>query len=187
MVTVTVTDENDDAMITGSTAVDYDENGTAPVATFSAMDQDGDDIVWSLEGLTRVTSTSMAAYSPSRALPTTRTRSRTRSARRADRNVYNVTVQATGGTHAVVVTVVNVDEDGSVGFTDLGQVQPQVGRSLEATLTDPDMGETDEVWQWARSMDMQTWTDIDGATAQKRSPGRGRRRLLPARIGHLHR
>ena len=89
---------------------------------------------------------------------------------RADKNVYNVTVEATGGTHAVVVTVVNLDEDGSVSFTELGQVQPQVGRSLEATLGDPDMGETDEVWQWARSMDMQTWTDIDGATAQKRSP-----------------
>ena len=70
----------------------------------------------------------------------------------------------------MVVTVINVDEDGSVSFTDLGQVQPQAGRSLEATLGDPDMGETDEVWQWARSMDMQTWTDIDGATAQKRSP-----------------
>ena len=81
-----------------------------------------------------------------------------------------MTVQATGGTHAVVVTVINVDEDGSVSFTNLGQVQPQVDRSVEATLGDPDMGETDEVWQWARSMDMQTWTDIEGATAQKRSP-----------------
>ena len=29
---------------------------------------------------------------------------------------------------------------------------------------------TDEVWQWARSMDMQTWTDIDGSTSQKRTP-----------------
>ena len=29
---------------------------------------------------------------------------------------------------------------------------------------------TDEVWQWARSMDMQTWTDIEGATSQKRTP-----------------
>ena len=50
MVTVMVTDGNDNAVITGSTAVDYDENGTGPVATFSATDQDGDDIVWSLGG-----------------------------------------------------------------------------------------------------------------------------------------
>ena len=51
-----------------------------------------------------------------------------------------------------------------------GQFQPQVGRGLEALLDDPDGGETDEAWQWARSMDMQTWTDIDGATTAKRSP-----------------
>ena len=85
-------------------------------------------------------------------------------------NVYKVAVQATGGSHAVVVTVINIDEDGSVSFTELGQVQPQVGRSLEATIADPDMGETDEVWQWARSMDMQTWTDIEGGTSARRSP-----------------
>ena len=53
MVTVTVTDENDDAMITGSTTVDYDENDTGSVAAFSATDQDGDDIVWSLGGTDR--------------------------------------------------------------------------------------------------------------------------------------
>ena len=70
----------------------------------------------------------------------------------------------------MVVTVTNVDEDGSVGFTALGQVQPQVGRSLEATVSDPDMGVTDEVWQWARSTDMTTWTDIDGATSARRTP-----------------
>ena len=29
----------------------------------------------------------------------------------ADKNVYNVTIEATGGTHDVVVTVTNVDED----------------------------------------------------------------------------
>ena len=30
---------------------------------------------------------------------------------------------------------------------------------------------TDEKWQWAKSMDMETWTDIDGApTSQSRSP-----------------
>ena len=37
-------------------------------------------------------------------------------------------------------------------------------------VKDPDEGETDEAWQWARSMDMQTWTDIDKATSARRSP-----------------
>ena len=68
------------------------------------------------------------------------------------------------------MTVTNVDEDGSISFDGLGQFQPQVGRNLEAILDDPDGGETDEAWQWARSMDMETWTDIDGATTAKRSP-----------------
>ena len=34
---------------------------------------------------------------------------------------------------------------------------------MEASaLSDPDGGETNEKWQWARSTDMETWTDIDG-------------------------
>ena len=33
-----------------ATSVSYAENGTDPVATFSATDQDGDAIVWSLGG-----------------------------------------------------------------------------------------------------------------------------------------
>ena len=50
-VMITVTDANDDAVITiDDTALEYDENGTGPVATFSATDQDGDAIEWSLGG-----------------------------------------------------------------------------------------------------------------------------------------
>ena len=42
-VTINVTDENDDAVITGDDTIDdYPENGTGPVATYSATDQDGD-------------------------------------------------------------------------------------------------------------------------------------------------
>ena len=41
---------------------------------------------------------------------------------------------------------------------------------MEANLDDPDGGETDEVWQWARSEDGETWTDIEGGTSAKRSP-----------------
>ena len=170
MVTVTVTDGPDPAVITGSTAIDYDENGTDPVATFSATDQDGDDIVWSLGGADAARFNIDEGVLTFKAAPNYESPNSASIGTRADRNVYNVIVQATGGTHAVAVTVTNVDEDGSVSYTGQGQVQPQVGRSLEATLSDPDMGETDEVWQWARSMDMQSWTAIEGATSQRRSP-----------------
>ena len=169
-VTVTVTDENDNAVIAGSTAVDYDENGTDPVTTFSATDQDGDDIVWSLDGTDKGDFTIDGGVLAFKSAPNYEDPKSDSIGTRADKNVYNVKVQATGGSHAVVVTVGNVDEDGSVGFTDLGQVQPQVGRSLEATLGDPDGGETDEVWQWARSMDATT-----GRTSMARRHRNGRR------------
>ena len=170
MVTVTVTDGPDNAVITGSTAVDYDENGTGPVASFSATDQDGDDIVWSLGGTDEGDFTIDDGVLSFKSSPNYEDPKSGSIGTRADRNVYNVTVKATGGEEMVVVTVVNVDEDGSVSFSELGQVQPQVGRSLEATVSDPDMGVTDEKWQWARSMDMQTWTDIDGGTSARRTP-----------------
>ena len=50
-------------------------------------------------------------------------------------NVYEVTLNATGGTHDVAVTVTNVDEAGSVS---LSAFQPQIGESVTATLSDPD-------------------------------------------------
>ena len=52
----------------------------------------------------------------------------------------------------------------------INKPQPQVGRGLEASLTDQDGGVSDEVWQWARSADGEAWTDIEGATSQSRNP-----------------
>ena len=170
LVTIMVTDGPDNAVITGSTAIDYDENGTGPVATFSATDQDGDAIEWSLGGDDMGDFTIEGGVLAFKSPPNYEDPKSASTGTLADRNVYNVTVEATGGMHAVVVTVTNVDEDGSVGFIGQGRYQPQVDRGLEAMLSDPDMGVTDEVWQWARSMDMQTWTDIDGAMSAKRSP-----------------
>ena len=49
MVTVTVTDANDDPKITKvTTPINYPENGKNPVVTFKATDQDGDTITWSV-------------------------------------------------------------------------------------------------------------------------------------------
>ena len=49
-VTINVTDANDDAVVTGDDTIDdYPENGTDPVASYSATDQDGDAIVWSVD------------------------------------------------------------------------------------------------------------------------------------------
>ena len=171
MVTINVTDANDGATITGGKSVSYPEKGTGPVATYTATDQDGDAIAWSLaekDDYRRFTiDGGVLSFKspPNYESPNSAETGGTL----PERNVYKVTVQATGGTLSVVVTVTNVDEDGKVTFTGEGRFQPQVGRGLNATLTDPE-GQSDAKWQWARSADGQTWTDIMGATSQNRSP-----------------
>ena len=104
-------------MITGVTSVsDYAENGTGPVATFSATDQDGDAIEWSLGGDDNGDFTIDGGVLAFKSSPNYESPVSASVGTLADRNVYNVTVEATGGTQKVVVTVTNVDEDGSVGF-----------------------------------------------------------------------
>ena len=49
-VEVTVTDVNESGIVTGLTSVDYAENGTAAVASYSATDPDGDGVTWSVAG-----------------------------------------------------------------------------------------------------------------------------------------
>ena len=49
-VTVTVTDVNERPSISGPSSVNFNENGTGTVATFSATDPEGNSITWSDEG-----------------------------------------------------------------------------------------------------------------------------------------
>ena len=52
MVTITVTDVDEPPMLEGDAAVDdYAENGTGPVATYTAPDPEGGSVGWSLEGV----------------------------------------------------------------------------------------------------------------------------------------
>ena len=79
-------------------------------------------------------------------------------------NVYEVTVQVSDGTNpataAIEVTVVNVDEAGSVSlFPALLQVRTVV----RTTLSDPD-GVRSLAWQWAKSAAKSNWVPISGAT-----------------------
>ena len=68
-------------------------------------------------------------------------------------NVYNITVVATdsdGQTDEmdVIVTVTNVEEDGTVTLSPL---QPRIGSLVTATLSDVDGAVSDVKWKWARS------------------------------------
>ena len=143
------------------TSITYDENGTGPVATFTATDPDGDAIEWTLGGEDAEDFTiggGVLAFkkSPNYEDPAEDTN-----------NSYEVTIKATGGEHDVVVMVANVDEAGSVSLSDL---QPQVGSSVSATLNDPDGDTTRTRWQWSRSADKAEWTQIEGARSSGYTP-----------------
>ena len=86
---------------------------------------------------------------------------------------YRLTVTATDtlaatGTATVIISVTNVDEDGTVSFS---SSQPQVGAGLTATLSDPDGVISFVSWVWARSADGgNNWTEIAGATSATYTP-----------------
>ena len=153
---------------TAESSIDFAENGTAPVGTFNAYDQDGDVIEWSLSGpdedLFTIDGGVLAfAEPPDYEHPQTAATG----VPLAGRNVYRVTIEAGGGTHEVAVRVTDMDE---AGMASINRPQPQVSRPLGASLSDEDEGVAAERWQWARSEDGGTWTDIEGATSPRRSP-----------------
>ena len=173
-VTIMVTDMDEAPMImlgglaiSGMSSPRFAENGTGSVATYTATGPDADRASWSLEGADvgdfRISSGGMLTFrsSPDYENPMD-----------ADMdNMYMVTVKASDGTymdtHAVMVMVTNVDEDGTVT---LSTTSPVVGTELTASLSDLDMVvESSVTWQWARSMDMNSWMDIDGAGARMRT------------------
>ena len=165
----------------------YAENGTGTVATFTATDPEGArTIVWSVarvDGLSADAGIDPAAAfsaeggvlefkkSPDFEMPISGV-----DANEAllVRNVYKVTVQATDGagtdygTHAVNVTVTDVEEPGKVT---LSTMQPRAGASLTAGITDGD-NDSDPVtdivsisWTWETSSDKRSWAAATGAVA----------------------
>ena len=150
--------------------VDYPENGTGPVATFTVSDPEGaSPIVWSLDGADAGDFTINGGVLNFKASPDYE------SARAS--NTYMVTVQASVGdevdSFAVTANVTNVEEEVTVTWNvgpgpDGTQLSParalrqfQPGAILAATVTDPDSetltGTT--TWKWYRSS-----TEISGET-----------------------
>ncbi len=143
-------------------SIDFAENRTAPVGVFIAHDQDGDAIEWSLAGADEDLFTIDGGVLAFRQPPDYENpRSRTGA------NSYRVTLVVGRSTYDVAVTVADVDEAGTVR---INRPQPQVDRPLSASLLDEDAGVSGQSWQWARSVDGTTWTDIEGATSPRRSP-----------------
>ena len=142
--------------------IDFAENDTGPVGTFTAYDQDGDVITWSLSGPDGDLFTIDGGVLSFREPPDYEN-----PLSRSGGNEYRVTVEAGDGTHDVVVTVGDVDEAGTVS---MDRRQPQVDRPFEAVLSDEDVPVTGQRWRWSRSEDGTRWADIRGAMSPRRTP-----------------
>ena len=174
--TIKVTDVDEAPKITvgglvvvGTSDVNYAENGTGMVATYSAAGPDAADATWSLSGADagalRISSDGVLTFmaSPNYESP----------ADANTDNIYMVMVNANDGTNdamkAVSVRVTNVEEMGEVTLwasaADALTMAPQVGETITGAVMDPDgnpgdmppiaMDTTinDVTWQWAKTMD----------------------------------
>ena len=173
-VTINVSDDaNEPPAITGTVTSFNEGTDAEPLAgdaleveRFEAMDPDPDNnimtITWSLGGpdagdFTIIGGALTFRASPNYEMP----------ADADGDNVYEVTVAASDadsnrGEKSVEVKVDNVNEPGIVT---LSAVQPRVGVSLTASLTDPDGGVSDLKWQWSNG-----GTKIEGATSDTYTP-----------------
>ena len=127
----------------------YDENGTDPVADFSAMDPEGQGVEWALEGADAKHFTIDGGVLSFKKSPSFEPV--------ANAKYDDLTVRATevldededGPAQSsylmVTVTIKNVDEPGKVTFNYL---QPQVGVPWVAELSDPD-NQTSATYEWS--------------------------------------
>ena len=161
-VTINVTDAEEQPALSGSPAVSYAENGTAPVAGYTAADPEGATVRWSLSGDDAddfsISAGGLLSFNASPDFEDAQDADTT--------NTYQVTVEATDGTTdkvtlAVTITVTNEEE---LGVVALSPAQPVVGTAMTATLIDPDGSITATTWQWASSTD-----GSDGLDGHQRS------------------
>ena len=160
-----------------SSTIEYPENGTGAVATYTATDPEGAMIGWSLAG----TDADIFAIddgvltfkeSPDYEMPGD-VAGTSPSTAAADDNMYEVTVQATDetmqvGTKAVMVEVTNVDEAGTVT---LSARRPQSATVFTAMVSDPDGDVTNPTWEWAKSRSRNgSYADIEDAEEATYTP-----------------
>ena len=159
--------------ITGPTSMDYEEGMTAAIGTYVAVGPVAGMATWSLSGddmgdfyISNMGELTFASV-PDFEMPMDMD------------NMYEVTVMAMAGGESaereVTITVTNMNEDGTVTLwvgTNALTAPPQVGQELTGLVVDPDGNPGDTLpiaanttingvtWQWAKSMDMNSWMDI---------------------------
>ena len=138
-VAVTITNVNESGAITGPTDVDYAENSTDSVATYTATDPEDDSITWAVSGTDAarfsINSAGVLTFDapPDYEVP-----------RDANKDkVYEVTVTASDGNLSasldVEVTITNVNEAGTItGPIDVDYAENSSGAVATYTATDPE-------------------------------------------------
>ena len=151
-------------------AIEYPENGTGAVATYTATDPEGAMVRWSLDGTDAgdfMIENGVLSFKKSPDFETPKGGSAGMS------NTYTVMVKATDetrkvGMKTVMVKVTNVDEDGMVT---LSARRPQSATAFTAMITDPDTGVSDEKWQWAKAGSKNgSYGNITSATSDTYTP-----------------
>ena len=172
--------------------IEYAENGTGSVATYTAVDPEGTTITWSLEGDDasdfKISSAGVLTFAE-----TPNYEASTGGGTDGTSATYSVTVVATDSSYdadvsttagkdtvEVTVNVTNVDEDGMLTLLNR---QPVDGVELLTELTDIDriedaLSDLDiQTWKWEKSTSGTSgWTVIDGATEAMYTP-------VPADVG----
>ena len=160
-VTINVTNVNEMPTVSGDTTATFAENGSGAIATYTGKDPERDKLTWSTSG-TDGDNFAMTAQG--------RLHFASPPSFEGGKTEYAVTVVATdegdpGLTDSlrVTVTVTDVEEAGALVITPL---RGWTGTAFSAALNDGD-GVTagTETWQWARSTNRSSWTDISGQTS----------------------
>ncbi len=174
-VTITLTNVDEAPLINGPAGVTVDEGHTGTVATYTKRDPEGSTSNWGPRGGSAVLSGRNGA-----AFAFDQASGRLTFASPPDYEgggaSYAVTLNANDGsltgTLDVTVTVTNLDETGSLAFD---RRTPVIGRSITATLADPDTV-AGTVWRWHRSTSRTGgWTEIGGAQSSAYTPAGGDR------------
>ena len=156
--TINVTDVNEEPTVEGEADVSVEENVNSAIATYRGSDPERDKLTWSASGADGDDFAMTARGRLHFASPPSF---------EGDKTTYEVTVVATDegaltGTFDVTVTVTDVEEEGAVAITPL-RGWPET--PFIATLTDGDGSVAEQTWQWARSTNRSSWTDITNATS----------------------
>ena len=168
-VEVTITDTNESGAITGPASVNYPENATTTVATYSITDPDGDGTTWSVAG----TDTARFSINEDGELSFRSSPNYEAPNDANTDNFYEVTIRASDGdlmsTLDVEVTITNVNESGAI--TGPASVNfPENSTTTVATYSITDPEDNDIAWSVAGTDSARFSINEDGELSFRSPP-----------------